>query len=119
MLSKIVIGAALEVHKSLGPGLLESTYEECLDYELRLCGLRTERQCFVALDYKNIHIENAFKMDIWVNKELIIELKAVENFLPLHQAQLLTYMRLTQCKTGLLINFNSKLLKDGIRRLSL
>ncbi|GAA5785731.1 GxxExxY protein [Chitiniphilus shinanonensis] len=118
-LSEIVIGAALEVHRTLGPGLLESTYEECLTHELALRGLQIERQCFVALDYKSIHIHNAFRLDFWVERKLIIELKAVEQFLPLHEAQLLTYLRLTGCKTGLLINFNSKLLKNGIRRLSL
>ncbi|WP_374357214.1 GxxExxY protein [Chitinimonas sp.] len=119
MLSETIIGAAIEVHKALGPGLLESAYEECLDYELRLRGLQVARQVFVSLDYKAIHIENAFKLDLWVNREIVVELKAVEHFLPLHEAQLLTYLRLSQCKTGLLINFNSKLLKDGIRRLSL
>lgn len=116
ILTERVIGAVIEVHKTLGPGLLESTYETCLTYELESIGLRVERQQFVPLRYKQINVEQAFKLDLLVEGQLILELKCVEQPQPLHEAQILTYLKLTGCPIGLLINFNSKLLKDGIRR---
>ena len=116
ILTERVIGAAIEVHKTLGPGLLESTYETCLAYELKSIGLRVERQQFVPLRYKQINVEQAFKLDLLVESQLILELKCVEQLQPIHEAQMLTYLKLTGGSIGLLINFNSKLLKDGIRR---
>ena len=111
-----IIGAALEVHKNLGPGLLESAYEECLCHELALNSMEFKRQQPVPVVYKNKHLDCGFRIDLTVNGSLIVELKAVEKLLPIHEAQLLTYMKLTGIRTGLLINFNVRLLKTGIRR---
>ncbi len=118
-LSEAVIGAAIEVHKQLGPGLLESTYEECLAYELAVRNISVERQKNISLQYKEIVIECGFRVDFLVGDKLIVEIKAVEALLPVHQAQLITYLKLTGCKLGLLINFNVPLLKSGIKRIAL
>jgi GxxExxY protein len=115
-LSNRVIGAAIEVHRILGPGLLESVYELALERELALQGMEVQRQRPVSLEYKGIALGDAFRLDILVNELLLLEIKAVEQILPLHEAQLLTYLRLTGRRLGLLINFNTKILKDGIRR---
>lgn len=115
-LSHKVIGCAIEVHRALGPGLLESTYEQCLARELELSSINYERQYALPLEYKGVDIEVGYRIDLFVNNSLIVELKAVENVLPVHEAQLLTYMKLAQVKVGLLINFNVKVLKDGIKR---
>jgi len=117
-LSGEVIGAAIEVQRSLGPGLLESAYELALERELLLRGLMVERQKAVFLEYKGVVLGDAFRIDLLVNDALLVELKAVEQLLPLHEAQLLTYLRLTGKPLGLLINFNVKALKDGIRRVA-
>ena len=114
-----VIGACIEVHRYLGPGLLESTYEECVSHELHLRGLRFERQREVPLSYKGIDLACSYRLDLVIDEALILEIKAVERLLPIHQAQLLTYMRLTRISAGLLINFNVPTLKDGLRRLAL
>ena len=116
-LSGHVISAAIEVHKALGPGLLESAYEECLCHELSLIKIPFERQKEVPLTYKGVRLDCGYRIDILVSKRLILELKACENLEPIHEAQLLTYLRLTGTKYGLLINFNTRLLKDGIKRL--
>ncbi len=116
-LTQIVIGAAIDIHKTLGPGLLESAYEECLFYELRERKLHCVRQIPLKLKYKTIILEQAYVLDIVVEQQLIIELKAVENILPVHEAQLLTYMKLSGIKKGLLLNFNVPVLKDGIKRM--
>lgn len=115
-LSHKVIGCAIEVHRALGPGLLESTYEQCLSRELELSSINYERQYALPLEYKGVAIEVGYRIDLFVHNSLIVELKAIENVLPVHEAQLLTYMKLAQVKVGLLINFNVKALKDGIKR---
>lgn len=117
-LTSRIIGAAIEVHRVLGPGLLESTYEECLCLELVLSDLPFERQIPLPIVYKSIRILRAYKPDLLVDKAVIIELKAVERILPVHEAQLLTYLRLSGLERGLIINFNSVPLKSGIRRLN-
>ncbi len=118
-LTSPVIKAAIEVHRTLGPGLLESVYEACFFYELEQVGLRVEKQLAVPVRYKNIKIEQGFRIDLWIERKVVVELKACEKILPLHKAQILTYMRLTKSPVGLLINFNEKLLKDGIARFAL
>src|SRR5438270_742054 len=115
--SQEVIGALIEVHRVLGPGLLESTYEACLAHELSLRRLRFERQRPVAVHYKGIIIDCGYRLDIVVHDQIVIELKAVERLLPIHTAQLLTYLKLTELPVGLLVNFNVGILKDGLRRL--
>ena len=107
---------AYEVHTALGPGLLESTYEECLCYELSRYGLQVERQKTLPIEYKGIKIDNGYRLDIVVENKVVIELKSVETLLPIHSAQLLTYLKLSNIKYGLLINFNVKSLKEGIKR---
>ena len=118
-LSNRVLGCALEVHKALGPGLLESAYESALAYELSTAGLMAQRQVDVPVVYKKAKLDCGFRIDLLVEKQLVVELKSVESLLPLHEAQLLTYLKLTGCKVGLLINFNVRLLKSGIKRLVL
>jgi GxxExxY protein len=114
-----VIGAAIEVHRQLGPGLLESVYEECLCYELGLLGLSVQRQLSLPIRYKNVNLEGGFRIDILVEGSLVIELKAVDKIIALHERQLLTYMRLSGHKTGLILNFNVYLMKDGVKRMVL
>lgn len=115
-LSKIIIGCAIEVHKELGPGLLESAYEECLVYELSKSGLKAERQKPVPVIYKEIKLDCGYRMDIIVEDKVIIELKTVEGFNPIHEAQILTYLKFAEKKVGLLINFHVLRLKDGLKR---
>jgi GxxExxY protein len=112
-----VIGAAMDVHRILGPGLLESAYEECLCRELFLRGIPFQRQVVLPLEYKGIHIECAYRIDILVDDCLIVEIKATSRLEPVHESQLLTYLRLKKIWLGLLINFNVPVLKDGLRRL--
>ena len=116
-LSSQVIGAAIEVHKEIGPGLLESAYEECLSYELIQQGLKFERQVEVPVVYKKVKLNCGYKVDILVENVLILELKAVETIYRIHDAQLLTYLRLMNKKCGLIINFNVPVLKTGIKRI--
>ena len=116
-LTRRVIGAAIEVHKILGPGLLESAYEECLGYELKLRKFVFERQKELPIEYKGVKLDCGYRLDIVVENMLILELKACENLLPIHEAQLLTYLKLTGIKVGLLINFNVPVLKEGIKRI--
>lgn len=118
-LSNQIIGAAIEVHKQLGPGLLESAYEECLAYELSLRQLCVERQKPVAIAYKELQLECGFRVDLLVEDLVVVELKAVQQIVPVHEAQLLTYLKLTGCKLGLLLNFNVPLLRQGIKRMAL
>jgi GxxExxY protein len=117
--SEIVIGACIEVHRHLGPGLLESAYELCLAHELELRGLRVERQRPVPLRYKGISLDCGYRLDLVVDDALVVEIKAVDRLQPIHQAQLLTYLRLTQLRVGLLVNFHSAVLKNDLRRLTL
>jgi GxxExxY protein len=111
-----IIGCAIEVHKILGPGLLESVYEECLAFELSSQRLLVERQVPLPVVYKNIELECGYRIDILVEDSVIIELKSIEELMPVHEAQILTYMKLTNKEVGLLINFNVTLLKEGIVR---
>ena len=111
-----IIGCAIEVHKTLGPDLLESVYEECLAYELFSQRLLVERQVPLPVIYKNIELECGYRIDILVENSVIIELKSIEELMPVHEAQILTYMKLTNKEVGLLINFNVTLLKEGIVR---
>lgn len=114
--SNMIIGCAIEVHKNLGPGLLESAYEQCLAHELSGTGLTFELQKPLPVEYKGLRLECGYRIDILVENSVIIELKAVEKLLPVFEAQLLTYMKLSNIKIGLLINFNVELLKNGIKR---
>jgi len=115
-ISKVIFDAALKVHKSLGPGLLESSYEECLFYELNKTGLFVEKQKPLPLVYEEVKLDVGYRIDLFVEKRVIIEIKAVETFNDIHLAQVLTYLKLSDCKLGLLINFNVTLIKDGFKR---
>ena len=114
-----VLGSAIEVHKHLGPGLLESVYEQCLAHELKLAKIPFVLQHKIPVNYKGVILDCGHRADIVVENKLVVELKSVEILLPIHEAQLLTYMKLMKMELGLLINFNSRLLKDGIRRIVL
>ena len=111
-----IIGCAYEVHKILDPGLLESTYETCLCYELEKQGLKFEKQKKLMINYKGTTLDNGYRIDILVEDSIILELKSVENLLPIHTAQILTYLKLSEHKLGLLINFNVANLQNGIHR---
>lgn len=115
-LTQKIIGCAIDVHKALGPGLLESAYQECLLYDLRQNGLFVERQIPMPIIYKEVKLDHGYRIDLLVENKVVIELKTVEYLSPVHTAQILTYMRLGNYKLGLLINFHVKLLKDGIKR---
>ncbi|HZS41559.1 MAG TPA: GxxExxY protein [Polyangia bacterium] len=116
--SERVIGACIEVHRYLGPGLLESIYEECLCRELDLAGMEFLRQVVVPVEYKGLHIDVGYRLDLVVQSKLVVELKTVSEIAPIHLAQLLTYLKLTNLPTGLLINFNVPILRYGIRRIT-
>lgn len=118
-LSNQVIGAAIEVHRHLGPGLMESVYQRCIIHELELHGLRTKQRVTVPIRYKDLQFEDTLRLDMLVEECLVVELKAVESVLPVHKAQLLSYMKLMDIPVGLLINFHEALLKDGVSRLIL
>ena len=115
-ISKIIFNSALKVHKALGPGLLEKAYEECLFYELRKSGLFVEKQKSLPLIYEEVNLEVGYRVDILVENKVVIEVKSVEALNDVHLAQILTYLKLSDCKLGLLINFNVTLIKNGIRR---
>ena len=115
-LTEKIIGCAIKVHRVLGPGLLESAYEVCLAYELEKAGLKMERRVALPVFYEGIRLDAGYQLDIVVEDTVILELKAVERILPIHEAQLLTYLKLMNKKVGLLINLNFALLRDGIRR---
>ena len=116
-ISSKIIGCAIEVHKALGSGLLESAYEECLYYELQLAGLKVEKQKSLPVVYKDIKLEAGYRIDLLVEDCVVVELKAVEALHDVHTAQVLTYLKLSGCKLGLLLNFNVYRLSEGIRRL--
>ena len=118
-ITQTVIGAAIEVHRILGPGLLESAYEECLCKELVLRNVPYERQRQLPVDYKGMQLDCGYRLDLLVSDEVVVEIKAVESLLPIHQAQLLTYLKLGGWKVGLLMNFNVPVLKQGIKRVVL
>jgi len=119
LLSETIIGLAIEVHRQLGPGLFESSYEECLCWELRESGLSIVRQAMVPIVYKGNSLGVSYRVDIVVEKRVLVEVKAVEKLVKVHEAQVLTYLRHTGLHTGLLLNFNSPVLRDGMKRLSL
>jgi GxxExxY protein len=112
-----IINGAISVHRELGPGLLESAYEACLLYELASQNLKVERQKGLPLRYRGIQLDCGYRLDLLVEEAIIVEIKAIEKLEPIHEAQLLSYLKLSKCPVGLLINFNVRILKDGIRRL--
>jgi GxxExxY protein len=116
-ITRRIIGAAIEVHRRLGPGLLESAYEACLAYELQQVGLKFERQKPLPVLYKEVKLDCGYRMDLVVEDEIVVEIKAVEKLIPIHEAQLLSYLRLTNKKIGLLMNFHVRLLKNGVKRI--
>jgi GxxExxY protein len=118
-ITQAIIGSAIEVHQALGPGLLESAYEACLAYELHNHGCKVEVQKPVPLIYKDVILDCGYRLDLMVEDCVIVEIKSVDHVLPIHQAQMLSYLKLTGCKVGLLINFNVRLLKQGIQRIEM
>ena len=118
-LSNRVIESSLKVHKELGPGLIESVYETCLFYELEKAGIEAQRQVRLPITYDGIMLDAELRLDIWVERSLVVEIKAVEMLIPVHHAQLLTYLKITKNRLGLLINFNVPLIKSGIKRVAL
>jgi GxxExxY protein len=118
-LSKRVIGCAIEVHRNLGPGLLESTYEQCLAHELKCAGISFKLQHPLPVNYNGVKLDCGYRVDLFIDNKIIVELKSVDKILPIHQAQLLTYMKLAGIKIGLLMNFNVRFMKDGIKRMVL
>mgnify|MGYP003604673747 CR=1 FL=1 len=117
-ISKIVFECGLKIHRKLGIGLFESVYETCLAYELEKSGLKIDRQKFIPINYEEISIENAFKMDLLVENKVVLEVKSVENLNNFHSAQLKNYLRLGNYKLGMLLNFNSQLFKNGVKRIA-
>jgi GxxExxY protein len=111
-----IVDAAFKIHSTLGPGLLESVYEACLDYELRKRGLRVERQKQIAVTYEEIYMDVGFRIDLVVNDCVLVELKAVERMIPVFEAQVLTYLKLSGLRLGILINFNTRMFKEGVKR---
>ena len=112
-----IIGAAINVHRALGPGLLEGTYEACLAYELVQLGLKVERQKELPVHYRGVIIDCGYRLDLLVEDEVVIEVKAVEQLLPVHQAQVMSYLRMSGFRVGLLLNFNVRVLKQGLKRI--
>jgi GxxExxY protein len=118
-ITEAIVDSAYKVHSTLGPGLLENVYETCMVHELSKRGLKFERQKPVPVVYDNTRLDVGFRLDLLVENQVVVELKSVEKLLPLHEAQVLTYLKLSQCAVGLLLNFNVSLMKDGIRRMVL
>ena len=114
--SEIVIGACIEVHRHLGPGLLESTYEQCLCHELTVLGVAYERQELLPLVYKGVELQQGYRLDLVVRRQLLVEIKAVERLLPVHDAQVITYLRLSGLPVALLVNFHTPVIKQALRR---
>ncbi|GAN31788.1 MAG: GxxExxY protein [Candidatus Brocadia sp. AMX2] len=115
-ITETIIGVAIGIHKALGPGLLESAYEACMVYDLIQSGLKVEQQKPLPVIYREVKLECGYRLDLMIENEVIVEIKSVEKLLPIHKAQLMSYLKLSDCKVGLLINFNVELLKDGIQR---
>jgi GxxExxY protein len=118
-LAKLVVDAAYKIHTALGAGLLESAYQACLEIELQKRGVPYLPQCLLPICYEGVTVEGAYRIDLLVSKQLVVELKSVEQLLPIHSAQLLTYLKLSGHRLGLLINFNTPRIKDGIKRIAL
>lgn len=116
-LGNTIIGAAIRVHRVLGPGLLESAYQKCLDYELRKIGLRVDCELALPIHYETVLVDAGYRIDMLIEDLIIIENKTVERFLPIHEAQLLTYLKMKGCRLGYLLNWNVPILKNGIKRL--
>jgi GxxExxY protein len=116
-ITESIIGAAIAVHRALGPGLLESAYEACLAYELAERGLKFERQVELPVVYKGIRLDCGYRLDLLVDRQVVVELKAVDQIQPIHEAQLLSYLKLSGCHIGLLINFNVRMLTQGLKRI--
>jgi len=116
-LGNVIIGAAIRVHRVLGPGLLESAYQKCLDYELRKTGLRVDCELVLPVQYEKVLIDAGYRIDMLIEELIIIENKTVERILPIHEAQLLTYLKMKQCRLGYLLNWNVPVMKDGIKRM--
>jgi GxxExxY protein len=116
-ITRRIIGAAIEVHKTVGPGLLESAYQACLAFELRERGLKVEEQLPLPVVYKNVRLDCGYRIDLLVESEIVIEIKAIETLAPIHEAQLLSYLRLSGKRVGLLMNFHVRVLKDGLKRI--
>jgi len=116
-ISEIILDCCFSIHRNLGPGLLESVYEEILGFEISQCQLSVERQKAISLTYGDITLKTGFRADLIIEKKVIVEIKSIETILPVHSKQLLTYLKISQLKLGLLINFNSRLMKDGIIRI--
>ena len=115
-LSKIIFELGMKIHRKLGAGLFESVYEECLFYELKKAGLKVEKQKTLPIVYEELKIENAFRLDLIVEDKVILEIKTVEFIYDVHKAQLLTYLKMTNCKLGLILNFRTAVFKDGVKR---
>jgi GxxExxY protein len=118
LIGKEVVDCALKVHQKLGPGLLESVYEKCLAYELEQRSFKVESQVFLPVHYDGVDLDAGLKLDLWIERKFLVEVKTVESLHPVHQAQLLTYLKMTGSRLGLLINFNVSLLKHGIKRIA-
>jgi GxxExxY protein len=116
-ITEAIINAAINVHRTLGPGLLESAYEACMVYELAQAGLKVEQQKPLPIVYGKVKLECGYRLDLMIEKEVIVEIKSIEKLLPIHQAQLLSYLKLSERKVGLLINFNVRVLKNGVKRM--
>ncbi len=117
VLTEKIIGCAIEVHKGIGPGLLESAYEECLCFELRQAGLKFERQVPLPVIYKGVNLDCGYRLDLIVEGQIILEIKAVDKIVPIHEAQILSYLRMLDKRVGLVLNFHSTVLKNGIKRI--
>jgi GxxExxY protein len=116
-IARRIIGAAIEVHKTVGPGLLESAYQACLAFELREAGLKVEEQLPLPVVYKNVRLDCGYRIDLLVEGEIVVEIKAIEALAPIHEAQLISYLRLAGKRAGLLINFHVRVLKEGLKRI--
>jgi len=114
-----IVDAGFQVHKTLGPGLLESAYEECLAHELTQRGLVVRRQVAMPIAYKGVKLDAGYRLDLLVDSSIVVEVKAIESLLPIHQAQLMTYLRLSGCRLGFLMNFNVQMFKTGVRRIAI
>lgn len=117
VIARIAVDAMIEVHRELGPGLLESSYQHCLAYELHQRGLNVESEVALPLAFKGVKLDAGYRIDLWIERTVIVEVKSVDALHPIHTAQVLTYLKLTGNRLGLLVNFNEKLVRDGIRRL--
>jgi len=116
-ITETIIGVAVDVHRAMGPGLLESAYEACMVYDLTHAGLKVEHQKPLPIIYRGVRLDCGYRLDLVIENEIILELKSVERLLPIHKAQLISYLKLSHCNIGLLINFNVRILKDGIQRI--